>query len=92
MSTTTKLVYTAKTRITGGRERGTARSSDGRLDIRLATPGSARIGTNPEQLFAAAWSACFESAIMQVARKQKIVEPASPVIDAEVELKRENDS
>ena len=92
MSTTAKLVYTAKTRITGGREKGTARSSDGRLDIRLATPGSARIGTNPEQLFAAAWSACFESAIMQVARKQKIVEPASSVIDAEVELKRENDS
>lgn len=92
MSTRGKLLYTAKTRTTGGRENGIARSSDGRLDIRLATPGSARIGTNPEQLFAAAWSACFESAIVQVARKQKIVMPASSAIDAEVDVKLENDS
>ena len=46
-----------------GRENGASRSSDGRLDVRLSAPGSARIGTNPEQLFAAGWSACFESAI-----------------------------
>ena len=58
-----KVIYTAKTRTTGGREHGIARSSDGHLDVKLATPGSPRIGTNPEQLFAAAWSACFESAI-----------------------------
>ena len=92
MSTTGKLLYTAKTRTSGGRENGIARSSDGRLDIRLATPGSARIGANPEQLFAAAWSACFESAIVQVARGQKIVLPASFAIDAEVDLRLENDS
>ena len=63
MSTNAKVVYTAKTHTTGGRENGAARSADGLLDVRLSTPGSARIGTNPEQLFAAGWSACFESAI-----------------------------
>jgi len=87
-----KLLYTAKTRTTGGRENGMARSSDGRLDIRLATPGSARIGSNPEQLFAAAWSACFESAIAHVAQKQKIALPASTSIEAEVDLNLDNDS
>ncbi|BAV51043.1 peroxiredoxin [Mesorhizobium sp. 113-1-2] len=92
MRTTGKLLYTAKTRTSQGRENGIARSSDGQLDIRLAAPGSARIGTNPEQLFAVAWSACFQTAIVQVARKQKIALPASPAIDAEVDLKMENDS
>jgi osmotically inducible protein OsmC len=81
-----KVVYTAKIRTTGGRENGTSRSSDGHLDIKLSTPGSARIGTNPEQLFAAGWSACFESAIELAARKRKIALPADPAIDAEVEL------
>ncbi len=47
-----KVLYTAKTHTTGGRESGASRSSDGYLDIKLSTPGSARIGTNPEQLFA----------------------------------------
>jgi osmotically inducible protein OsmC len=55
-----KVVYTAKTHTTGGREHGAARSSDGRLDIKLSIPGAAGTGTNPEQLFAAGWSACFE--------------------------------
>ncbi|MGB7097189.1 MAG: organic hydroperoxide resistance protein [Xanthobacteraceae bacterium] len=81
-----KVVYTAKTHTTGGRENGASRSSDGRLDIRLSTPGSARIGTNPEQLFAAGWSACFESAIGLAARKRKITLPADVAIDAEVDL------
>ena len=71
-----RSLYTAKTRTTGGRDHGVARSSDGRLDVRLSTPGSARIGTNPEQLFAAGWSACFESAIALAARKRKIALPA----------------
>jgi lipoyl-dependent peroxiredoxin len=48
-----RLLYTAKTRTTGGREN----SSDGRLDVKLSVPGSARIGANPEQLLAAGWSA-----------------------------------
>jgi Ohr subfamily peroxiredoxin len=81
-----KLLYTAKTHTTGGRENGASRSSDGILDIKLATPGSTRIGTNPEQLFAAGWSACFESAIGVVARKKKITLPADLAIDAEVDL------
>ena len=86
MSHIVKVLHTAKTRTTGGREYGASRSSDGLLDIRLSTPGSARIGTNPEQLFAAAWSACFESAIALAARKRKIVLPAGISIDAEVDL------
>jgi osmotically inducible protein OsmC len=86
MPQTGKVVYTAKTHTAGGRENGASRSSDGRLDIRLSTPGSARIGTNPEQLLAAGWSACFESAIGLAARKRKITLPADAVIDAEVDL------
>src|SRR3954464_14765653 len=83
-----KVLYTARTHTTGGRENGASRSSDGRLDVKLSVPGSARIGTNPEQLFAAGWSACFESAIGLAARKRKIVLPADLAIDAEVDLKQ----
>jgi osmotically inducible protein OsmC len=86
MSRVSKVLHTGKTRTTGGRENGASRSSDGRLDIRFATPGSARIGTNPEQLFAAAWSACFESAIALAARKRKTVLPAGIAVHAEVDL------
>jgi lipoyl-dependent peroxiredoxin len=82
------VVYTAKMHTTGGRENGTARSSDGCLDIRLSTPGSARFGTNPEQLFAAAWSVGLERAIAQAARQRKLVLPADLVIDSEVDLCR----
>lgn len=85
MTGQTKLLYTASVRTTGGRE-GTSRSSDGRLDIRLSTLGDERSGTNPEQLFAAAWSACFESAMASTARKMNITLSAAPVIDAEVDL------
>ena len=53
-----KVLYTAKTHTTGGRDGGASRTDDGRLDVRLSTPGTARIGANPEQLFAAGWSAC----------------------------------
>ena len=81
-----KVIYTARTHTTGGRENGASRSSDGHLDVKLSIPGSARIGTNPEQLFAAGWSACFESAIGLVARKRKITLPADVAIDAEVDL------
>jgi osmotically inducible protein OsmC len=83
---TEKLLYTAKTHTTGGREHGVSRSSDGHLDIRLATPGAAGIGTNPEQLFAAGWSACFEGAMGIAARKRKIKLPEDLAIDAEVDL------
>jgi lipoyl-dependent peroxiredoxin len=80
-----KVIYTARTRTTGGRDHGMARSCDGQLDVKLATPGSTRIGTNPEQLFAAGWSACFESALATVARKSKIT-LGEVTIDAEVDL------
>jgi Ohr subfamily peroxiredoxin len=81
-----KVIYTARTHTTGGRESGVSRSSDGRLDVKLSLPGSARIGTNPEQLFAAGWSACFESAIGLAARNKKITLPPDLAIDAEVDL------
>lgn len=85
-SQSTKVLYTAKTRTTGARENGVARSSDGRLDIQLSTPGSDGQGTNPEQLFAAGWSACFESALDGVARKHGLRLPEDTAIDAEVDL------
>jgi osmotically inducible protein OsmC len=86
MSEASKVVHTARTRTTGGREHGIARSSDGRLDVRLAAPGTDRIGTNPEHLFAAAWSACLETGIALAARRRKTALPAGVIIDAEVDL------
>ncbi|GGI30026.1 organic hydroperoxide resistance protein [Bradyrhizobium guangdongense] len=86
MSPTEKLLYTARTHTTGGRQDGMSRSSDGRLDVRLSPPGSAGIGTNPEQLFAAGWSACFEGAMEIAARKRKIELPSKSAIDAEIDL------
>jgi lipoyl-dependent peroxiredoxin len=80
-----RVLYTAKVHTTGGRD-GASRSSDGRLDIKLATPGTTDSGTNPEQLFAAGWSACFESAMGLAARKMKVTLPADLAIDAEVDL------
>jgi lipoyl-dependent peroxiredoxin len=85
-----KVIYTAKTHTTGGRENGASRSSDGRLDITLSPPGSPRNGTNPEQLFAAGWSACFEGAIAVIAHKKKIKLPADMAIEAEVDLHLDN--
>lgn len=80
-----KVLYTAKVHTTGGRE-GTSRSHDGRLDIRHTSPGSNAEGTNPEQLFAAGWSACFEGAMGVAARKMKLTLPADLAIDAEIDL------
>lgn len=85
MTQTDKVLYTGKTHTIGGRE-GAARSSDGRLDIKLSPPGSAGTGTNPEQLFAAGWSACFEGAMGHAARKLKIAVPSDTAVDAEVDL------
>ncbi len=85
MNAQAKRLYTAKVRTTGGRD-GASRSSDGRLDIRLSTPGGTGGGTNPEQLFAAGWSACFEGAIAIAARKMNVALPAGLAIDAEVDL------
>jgi lipoyl-dependent peroxiredoxin len=80
-----KVIYTAKTHTTGGRD-GASRTSDGRLEVKLSTPGTPGTGTNPEQLFAAGWSACFQSAIFLVAHKRKIALPPDAAIDAEVDL------
>src|SRR5262245_10368659 len=91
MSRVSKVLHTAKIHTIGGRENGVSRSADGRLDIRLANPGTARIGTNPEELFAAAWSACFESAITQAARSRKISLSADVTINAEVDLRIADD-
>jgi osmotically inducible protein OsmC len=78
-------MYTSKTHTTGGRD-GASQSSDGLLDVKLSSPGSAGVGTNPEQLFAAGWSACFEGAMGLAARKMKIALPADIAIDTEVDL------
>jgi osmotically inducible protein OsmC len=79
------VLYTGRTHTTGGRD-GQSRSSDGRLDIRLSSPGAVGSGTNPEQLFAAGWSACFEGAMKIAASKMKITLPTELAIDAEVDL------
>lgn len=80
-----KVLYTAKTHTTGGRE-GASQSSDGRLDIKLSSPGTSGAGTNPEQLFAAGWSACFIGAMGIAAAKMNITLPADRSVDAEVDL------
>jgi len=85
MSQLEKVLYTAKTHTTGGRD-GASRTSDGRLDVKLSRPGEAGNGTNPEQLFAAGWSACFMSAIALLAAQRKVALPADRYIDAEVDL------
>jgi Ohr subfamily peroxiredoxin len=82
----TKTLYTANVHVVGGRE-GSAKSSDGRLDIKLTPPGGRGEGTNPEQLFAAGWSACFEGAMAIAAKSKGVILPASVAIDAEVELR-----
>jgi osmotically inducible protein OsmC len=79
------LLYTAQTRTTGGRD-GAARSSDGRLDVKLSRPGSTGAGTNPEQLFAAGWSACFIGAMGRAAAKLQVTLPQDVAVDAEVDL------
>jgi osmotically inducible protein OsmC len=81
-----KVRYTAKTRTSGGRRGGVSVSNDGRLDVKFSAPGAPGTGTNPEQLFAAGWSACFISAMGLVASKMKIKLPADVAIDAEIDL------
>lgn len=74
---TAKTLFTAKVHSTGGRE-AAAHSSDGRLDVKLSSPGSTASGTNPEQLFAAGWSACFEGAMRLAARKSNAAHQTCP--------------
>ncbi|MBO9677160.1 organic hydroperoxide resistance protein [Paenacidovorax monticola] len=85
MASLEKVLYTARAHTTGGRD-GASRTDDGRLDVTLSSPGTSGTGTNPEQLFAAGYSACFIGAIKAVAGKQKIALPQDLAIDAEVDL------
>ena len=82
-----KVLYTAHATSTGGRE-GSSKSSDGALEVRLSTPkelgGAGGPGTNPEQLFAAGYSACFIGAMKHVAMTQKVALPADTSISADV--------
>ena len=80
------VVYTAKEHTTGGRDGGSSTSSDGRLDVKLSVPGKPGTGTNPEQLFAAGWSACFIGAMRIAAAAMKVRFPEDGAIDAEVDL------
>lgn len=80
-----KVLYTGKTHVTGGRD-GAARSSDGRLDVKLSAPGSSAPGTNPEQMLAAGWSACFIGAMGLAAQKLKVALPRDTAVDAEIDL------
>lgn len=80
-----KVLYTAKAHTTGGRD-GKSRTDDGRLDVALSSPGTSGAGTNPEQLFAAGYSACFIGAMKAVAGMKKITLPDDLGIDAAVDL------
>ena len=80
-----KVLYTAKAHTTGGRD-GASRTDDGRLDIKLSSPGTPGTGTNPEQLFAAGYAACFIGAMKAVAGMQKITLPADLAIDSSIDL------
>ena len=82
-----KTLYTATATATGGRA-GSARSDDGALDVRLSVPqglgGDGGPGTNPEQLFAAGYSACFLGALKLVAGKQKVALPDDTTVTGKV--------
>jgi Ohr subfamily peroxiredoxin len=80
-----KVLYTSKTHTSSGGRNGASRSSDGRLDIKLSSPGTGT-GTNPEQLFGAGWSACFIGAMGLAAAAKKITLPGDLAVDAEIDL------
>lgn len=86
-----KVLYTGRTHTTGGRD-GATRSDDAALDVRLSPPGSGKPGTNPEQLLAAGWSACFIGALGLAAGKRKVRLPAETAIDAEIDLGTTDDA
>ena len=86
MNTSEKVLFTGKTHSTGRRD-GVARSSDGFIDLKLSQPHPAA-----ENLFAAAWSACYIGAIELAAQQRKIKLPASPAVDAEIDLNRADES
>ena len=85
MSQHNAVLYTGKTYTTGGRN-GRSRSNDSRLDVELTQFGTHGSGTNPEQLFAAGWSACFLGALGLAAKELGARFPADTAVDAEVDL------
>jgi Ohr subfamily peroxiredoxin len=90
MSKIQEVLYTGKTHTTGGRD-GASRSSDGKLDVKLSAPWSKGDGTNPEQLLAAGWSACYLGALGKAAAEFKVAMPSDAAIDAEVDLAKGED-
>jgi len=90
-----EILYTAHATATGGRENGHSATDDGKVDVRLSTPremgGSGGEGTNPEQLFAAGYSACFLGAMKFVARQDKITLPDDATITADVGIGQRDD-
>ncbi|WP_237154455.1 organic hydroperoxide resistance protein [Oryzibacter oryziterrae] len=89
-----KVLYTAHATTTGGRT-GSSKSDDGRLDLTLSTPkelgGDGGAGTNPEQLFAVGYSACFMGALKFVASKEKVTIPADATITGNVGIGARDD-
>ena len=82
-----KVLYTAKSHTTGGRDGGAGRTSDGRVDVKFSVPGGSGTGTNPEQLFALGWSACYIGAMRHVMGQKKIRFPEGAAVDAEIDLR-----
>jgi lipoyl-dependent peroxiredoxin len=81
-----RVIYTATANTKGGRDGGASRTSDGRWEGKLSVPGTPGTGTNPEQLFAVCWSACYLSVLKTVAARMKIKLPPDVAVDAEVDL------
>jgi Ohr subfamily peroxiredoxin len=90
MAATTRPLYTAQGTARGGRDNGRARSGDGSLDLRIVVPGSEANGTNPEELFALGYAACFNNAVLTVARRSR-VDPGDVHVTARVHLGRRED-
>ncbi len=80
-----KVIYTAEAHVTGGRVHGHGVTSDGALEVDLRPPGDEEAGTNPEQLFAVGYAACFEGALQAIARREK-VDLGEVAIDSRVDL------
>ena len=86
-----KTIYTAEAHVSGGRDQGHGRTSDGVLEVDLRLPGAEGDGgTNPEQLFAIGYGSCFDSALRAVARRQR-VDPGDSAIDVKVSLSTTED-
>ncbi|MBK5231656.1 MAG: Ohr family peroxiredoxin [Thermoleophilia bacterium] len=85
-----EVIYTAEAHVVGGRTEGHGKTSDGVLEVDLRLPGTDEVGTNPEQLFAVGWAACFEGALGAVARREK-VDLGDVAFDSKVDLKTNDD-